>query len=298
MTPEQLAEEISNLIAQAEERFSLAVVRIQNQLYRHLTAMLKDLTLDSEGYILQSQENRAILRKAESLFDDVINNSMYKNAVEQTVGAIPDIDELNEGYFETISKAFKPNRIYIRSLQQQVIREVNTFLLQDGLMVNIKLPLNQILNQNINSGGSFSGMLDQLRTYITGSENEGKLLRYSRTYLTDTLFNYSRTYQQAVTQDLGLEYYYYQGGLIGRGKGSGGSREFCIERADKYYHHSEIESWASLEWQGKRQGTTESSIFVFAGGWNCRHSIVPVHESIVPEEVIKRQKPLTRIPTE
>jgi hypothetical protein len=297
MTPEQLAEQIANLIAQSEERFSLAVVRIQGDLYRQLTGILKDLKLDPQGYILQTAENRAILRQAENVFSDVINNSVYKNAVEQTIGTIPDIDSLNERYFETVSKAFKPNRVYLRSLQQQIIGNVNTYLLQDGLMVNVKIPLNQILNQNINSGGSFSGMLDQLRSFITGSGQEGKLLRYSRTYLTDALFNYSRSYQQAVTADLGLEYYYYQGGLTGKGKGSGGSRPFCIERADKYYHQSEIEAWASEEWAGKREGTTESSIFIFAGGWNCRHSIVPVHVSIVPKEVIERQKPPAPIPT-
>lgn len=291
MSPEELARQLSELINTSEERFSAVVIRIQNEIYRKLLAVLKDLELDSEGYIIQNSTNRAILRWAEGVFEGVIKESVYQRAVEESISTIPDIDTLNEQYFETVSKSFKPNRNYIKSLQQQVIADVNTFALQEGLIVNVKIPLNQILNQNINSGGSFSGMLTQLQNYLKGPEGgEGKFLRYSRTYLTDTLFNYSRTYQQAVTSDLGMEYYLYQGGLTGKGKGSDGSREFCIHRAGNYYHHKEVESWAEEEWAGKRSGTTKSSIFIFAGGWNCKHSLIPVFKNIVPDEVIKRNE--------
>jgi hypothetical protein len=289
MTPEEIARSISDLIDVAELKYSEAIVKIQNSLYRRLVSVLKDLELDSDGYILQNAKNRSLIMSAEDIFDEVIKSNVYKNAVAEVVSNVPDIDDLNEKYFDTVSKAFKPNKNYIKSLQQQVISNVNTYAFNEGVIVNVKLPLNQILNQNINSGGSFSGMLKQLENFIQGGgEIEGKLLRYSRTYLTDTLFNYSRAYQQAVTRDLGLEFYLYQGGLTKPGKGSSGSREFCTDRAGHYFHHKEIEAWAELEWSGKRQGTTESSIFMFAGGWNCKHSIIPVHVSIVPEEDLKR----------
>lgn len=298
MSAEDLARQIADLIEAAEGVYSETIVKIQNRLYNKLVSVLKDLEVDSEGYITQSTKNRTLIRAAEGIFDEVIKSPAYQQAVEDVISKIPNIDDLNSQYFETVSESFKPNRNYIRSLQQQVIADVNTYALNEGLIVNVKLPLNQILNQNINSGGSFSGMLQQLNDQIKGIEGgEGRLLRYSRTYLTDTLFNYSRAYQQAVTNDLKLEWYFYQGGLTKPGKKSEGSRDFCVHRAGNYYHHSEIEKWASLEWKGKRAGTTESSIFIFAGGWNCRHSIIPVHESIVPAE-IKTQKPFTRIPTE
>lgn len=288
MTPEELAQSLADLIADVEEQFSTAVLRIQDTLYRRLSVVLKDLKTDPEGYILQTAENRVILRQAESVFDEIIRNSSYQRAVESVIGVIPDIDALNVAYFETIDKAFQPNRNFIKSLQRQVIRDVNTYALNDGLIVNVKVPLNQILNQNINAGASFTGMLEQLRNFITGGENQGRLLSYSRTFLSTTLFDYSRAYQQAVTRDLGLEFYLYSGGLTKAGKGSSGSRPFCIDRADHFFHQKEIEGWADLEWAGKRQGTTKSSIFVFAGGWNCRHTIIPVSVVIVPQEVIQR----------
>lgn len=288
MTPDELADQIASLIAGAEQRFTAVIGKIQDSLYRKLSSILKDVSLDSDGYILQNSANRTILRQAEGVFDDVIKSPTYQTAIEESLSVVPDIDDLNQRYFETISNVFKPNRVFIKSLQQQVIRNINTYLLQDGLQANIRLPLNQILNQNINSGGSLSGMLDQLKKFIVGEQNEGRLMRYARTYLSDTLFNYSRGYQEAVTADLGLEFYLYMGGLTKAGKHSEGSREFCIERAGKYFHKKEIEGWANLSWKGKNPDTTESSIFVYAGGYNCRHSIIPVHVSIVPKDVVQR----------
>jgi hypothetical protein len=289
MRPDELADEIARLIEAADIRFSKEVIRVQQELYNKLVGVLRTLELDSDGYILQTSSNRAILRKAEGIFDDVIKNSVYTDAVNDHVSNIPEIESLNQKYFETVDKFFKPNRVFLKELRTQVIRDVNTFALNDGLIANVKIPLNQILNQNINSGGSFAGFLDQLRNFISGDgRTQGKLLSYSRTFLTDALFNYSRAYQQGVTRDLDLEFYLYQGGITEGGKGSSGTRDFCLERMGNYYHHKEIEAWAAEEWAGKRQGTTESSIFIFAGGWNCKHSLIPVSETIVPKIVIDR----------
>jgi hypothetical protein len=179
---------------------------------------------------------------------------------------------------------FSPNRNFIRELQRQVIRDVNSNLLNEGVIANVKTPLNQILNQNINSGGSFAGFQTQLTNFIKGNDKiEGRLLSYTKTHLSDTLFTYSRSWQEAVTADLKLEFYLYSGGLT-----AGGSRDFCIKHAGNFYHRKEIEAFAKQEWKGKNPLTTKSSIFVLAGGYNCRHSFIPVSEKIVPKEVLER----------
>lgn len=289
MTPEELAAEIERLIVANNTRFAAMVGNVQGSLYNRIIAILKDLELDTEGYIKQSAANRKVLRKAQNAFDEILSNSPYQKAVEGHLNLIPKLDSLNESYFKTISDAFSPNRNFIRELQRQVIRDVNTSLLNEGIIVQVREPLNQILSQNINSGGSFAGFQDQLKNFIKGNEKvEGRLLRYTTTYTADTLFAYSRTWQDAVTSDLGLEFYLYSGGLTKEGKKSSGSREFCIDRAGNYYHRKEIEGWADLEWQGKNPLTTESSIFTLAGGYNCKHSMIPVSEKIVPEPVIQR----------
>ncbi|HEY9489551.1 MAG TPA: hypothetical protein VIQ51_14510 [Chryseosolibacter sp.] len=289
MTPEELAAEIENLIVGSAETFSASMIRAQNRLYSRIIATLKDLELDSEGYIKQSSANRRILREAQKTFDQLVQDPAYKGAVESQLKIIPRIDALNTTYFTSISKIFSPNRHFIKDLQKQVIRDVNVRLLNEGVVINVREPLNNILSQNINSGGSFAGFNEQVRNFIKGNENiEGRLLRYSKTYVADTLFSYARTWQEAVTTDLDLEFYLYSGGITAAGKGSGGSRSFCRERNGNYYHRKEIELWADLEWKGKNSATTKSSIFTLLGGHNCRHSVIPVSTLIVPKDVIER----------
>ena len=285
MTPQSLANQIEGLVIAANERYATQIIGVQSKLYNDLVTILKFIETDADGNILQNAGNRAILRAGQNQFDKTIQNSAYQSAVEDHLRVIPKIDELNAAYFESVSSAFLPNRVFIKQLQTSAIETVNSFVLQDGLAAQVKLPLNEILNQNINAGGSFSGMLKQVETFIKGNDQvEGRLLRYTRTYLSDAIFNYTRAYQQAVTADLKLEFYLYAGGLMDK------SRPFCIERAGKFFHHNEIENWANLDWQGKNPLTTESSIFVLAAGFNCRHSIIPVHESIVDSDVIERAK--------
>lgn len=289
MTPEELAAEIERLIVRTNTKFADIITNVQGSLYNKIIGILKGLELDNEGYIKQSSANRKILREAQNSFDEIISRGAYVKGVESQLKVIPQLDALNTGYFKSISDVFNPNKNFFRDLQKQVIRDVNTNLLNEGIISQVKAPLNQILNMNVNSGGFFSGFNDQLRNFIKGNEKvEGRLLSYSKTMLSDTLFNYSRGWQESVTADLGLEFYFYSGGLIGKGKGSGGSRDFCIERVGNYYHRKEIESWASLKWQGKNTLTTKSSIFTLLGGYNCRHSVIPVSESIVPKNVIER----------
>lgn len=283
MTPNQLASSIEGLIIASNDKYAKAISRVQNELYDNLLLNLRELELNGDGYIKQNSINRKILREAQGEFDATISGSVYKSSLEKHLAVIPKINELNALYFETISSAFTANKNFIKALQSNTINSVNEVILQDGLRAQIKIPLNKILEQNINAGGSFKGMLQQVQDFVRGNDEvEGRLLKYTKTYVSDILFQYARSYQQSVTADLKLEWYLYSGGLIEK------SREFCIERSGKYFTQSEVESWAKLSWKGKAPLTTESSIFILCGGVNCRHSLIPVSDLIVPKDDLER----------
>lgn len=283
MNPQELAKAIEALIIEADSRYVSAIGKIQNSLYEDLAVILKDLELQ-DGYIKQNAANRKILNKADNKVQETFSSSKYTTAVNNYIAVIPRIDLNNVKYFTSIEESFKPSRIFLKNLQTDTISTIEKYVLRDGLQSQVINPLSQILSQNVNSGGKFSGFLEQVRNYVKGNEQvEGRAMGYTRTYLRDSLFTYSRTFQQSLTSDLGLEFYLYSGGLIET------SRPFCIERSGKYFSHKEIESWAELDWAGKKAGTTASSIFLFAAGWNCAHQIIPVHKSVVPKDVIERQ---------
>lgn len=279
MEPNKLANDIETLINQATGVFEKSVSTVQNRLYDRVFTTLKDLDVDSRGYILQNNTNRKILLKAQSQFDDVIASAPYKNAIQKHLGVIADINELNTDYFQSVNKKFTPNKTFLKSLERQAVKNINQMILQDGVKAQIKIPLNKIIEQNISTGGTYRGLIRQLNAFMEG---EGNLVRFSANYLQDILFEYSRSFQESLTGDLGLDWYRYSGGLTDN------SRDFCIERSGKFYHRKEIEKWARQRWKGKAAGTTESSIFVLLGGYNCTHSLIPVSEFVVPKEDLKR----------
>lgn len=292
MSPKNLADNIEGLIISANETFARMVILVQNKLYNDLVLILKGVEVDADGYVLQSAANRKILNEAIFKIDESFaENTPYVNSLDEYLKTIPKIDALNAAYFETIKSGFVPNKNFIRSLQKQSIESIERGILNEGLESQIKGPLVDILNQNINTGGSFVGMVKQVQDYVIGNEKiEGHLLHYTKTYVRDALFSYSRSYQQAFTSDLGLVWYLFSGPVIPAGKGSEGSRGWCLEKKGLYFHETEIKAWASEDWAGKKPGTTTSSMFINLGGWNCIDSLIPVHESVVPTSDLDRMK--------
>lgn len=281
MDPNNLANDIESFINDANGVFQKSVGSVQNRLYDRVLTTLKDLDVDSRGYIRQNAANRKILLKAQSQFDEIINSASYKNAIQKHLAVISDINELNTEYFQSINKKFNPNKNFLRSLERQAIRNINQMVLQDGVKAQIKIPLNKIIEQNISTGGTYRGLIRQIRQFADG---EGDLIRFASRYLSDILFEYSRSFLESLTGDLNMDWYLYAGGLIDT------SRDFCVKRAGRFFHRTEIEKWASQSWKGRAAGTTESSIFVLLGGYNCTHSLIPVSEFVVPKEDLARIK--------
>lgn len=287
MTANQLSAKIEGIVDESLNSFASQAVKTQQALYKEIETLLSKLDLDSEGLIIQSQANRQILAKASIAFETAFKESGYYQSLDNFPDKIVTITEANTAYFSFIASTFSPDAQYIKSLQRQSIGQLESYLANEGLEVAVKQPIMDILSQNINSGASYSDLLKQLRGFITGDAvTQGKLQSYAGQIVTDTLFNFSRSLQESVSQNAGLQFIRYSGGTVAD------TRDFCAERVDNFYHKAEVEKWASLSWEGKRKGTTSSTIFIYAGGYRCMHQIVYVSEAIVPHEVIQRAKDL------
>lgn len=285
MKPEVLADSIARAIIDTADNFSVLVADMQEIISDKLLIQLKNLDLDADGYVRQTAANREVLARAEGVVSEYLPGTRLNAALSETLSVIPTIDNLNNEYFSSISDSFKENRVFIRRLQQQTIESIESNILGDGLSAQVKTPLVNILNRNVNAGGQFKGFLEEVRTFVEGNtELDGRLLSYSRGFLRDALFQYSRAYQQSLTADLKLQWYLYSGGIVDK------TRPFCEVRAGKFFHQKEVEAWASLSWAGKNPLTTESSIFIFCGGYNCGHELIPVSEIIVPSEDLDRAR--------
>lgn len=285
MTPENLATRIDNIVTQALSVFDKQVTKTQRELFNQLELMLKKLDLDGDGYILQNARNRKILSQFGTTFEKAFRSSGYYESLNELPKAVAGISEETAAYFNFLKSGFTIDARYLKSLQLQTISQLEGMLANEGLELMVKQPILEILNQNINTGAAYRDMLTQVRSFVLGdAELQGKLQRYAGQITSDTLFNFSRGLQTAISAAANLEFVMYLGGLVKD------SRDFCIERSNKFFHRKEVESWADEEWAGKRNGTTPSTIFIYAGGYRCQHQIIAVSEAIVPSEVIERAK--------
>lgn len=287
MTTDQLTAKVDSLISGFESKFGKQVNSTQKALFDEMQVLLNKLELDSEGLIIQNQANRKVLAKVDEYFNRAFNQSGYYETLNGSANTIGNITGANSAYFNGIVEGFTPDAQYIKNLQNQTITQMEDLLANEGLDTMMKKPIIDIMNQNINTGASYKDLTAQMREFILGSDKlEPTLARYSKQITNDTLFNYSRALQESVSQNAGLQFYLYSGGVMDD------SREFCIERHGKYYHKKEIEKWPKQTWQGKRRGTNSSNIFIYAGGYQCAHQIIAVSEAVVPKSVINRAKDL------
>ncbi|TXH49129.1 MAG: hypothetical protein E6Q97_23255 [Desulfurellales bacterium] len=286
MSPDKLSIKIDDIVSSFETRFAKQVGKTQGAVFDQIQVLLNRLELNADGTIKQNQANRKILARADEALERALKQSGYYASLDATASSIGALTGVNSAYFKTLVDGFKPSAQYIKTLQSQTITQLEDMLANDGLETVLKAPIRNILNQNINTGASYNDLLKQLRTFITGNEDvEGKLMRYSKQITTDSLFNYSRAFQESVSQKTGLEWVQYVGGAVKD------SRNFCLSRMGGYYKKEDVEKWAKQNWAGKREGTTASTIFIYAGGYNCRHQIIYVSEAAVPK-VNKQSKEL------
>lgn len=287
MTPDQLSARVETIVSKAETALGSQVNKTNQALFEQMQILLNRLDLNPDGTIKQNQANRAILAKSEEYFNKAFNQSGYYESLNALPNTIGNITGVNSMYFGAVVEGFTIDSQYIKSLQKQTITQLESLLANEGIDVIMKNPLTDILNQNINSGASITDLTAQLREFILGSDQlEATLLKHAKQITNDTLFNYNRALQEAISQKAGLQFYVYSGGIMDD------SREFCVVRAGKYFHKKEVEAWGSLTWTGKRKGTNSSTIFVYAGGYFCKHLLVAVSEATVPKNVIERAKSL------
>lgn len=262
--------------------FASRLITIQSNLMQRLTALMGELDTVG-GKIVNSADN---LRRVDEIINTLINNDMmegeYRNAVKDFVRQFDVQAKLTDQYYSRVVDGFARQPIYIATIAASQKYAVQA-LTQTGLAAPFTQVIQTQLSLAVSTGETFGGAVTRMRTFITGTpEVDGNLLKYAKTYARDAFAINDRRYGQMVADGLGLEWFRYAGGLIKT------SRQFCIDRDDKYWHRNEVSSWGKLKpWDGWMRGTDESTIFAFLGGWWCNHTLIGVSEMDVPVEDLR-----------
>lgn len=287
---------INGAIAQ----FNKKVPGLEKVMLDGIEEELKRLDL-LDGKVKPTVANIKIIASVKAKLMNIILNPDYVSEVKKYVQAFRDVSTLQNEYWRTVEKKFKPSSI-LKQVRIQAIDDTVSKLTEAGIGVNVSDQIAGILNTNITTGGSYKDLRNQLVTATTTTkEGEGVLSRYVKQITTDSIHQYNANYTQIVSSDLGYEWYAYQGSDIKT------TRPFCDAMTDiRYFHISEIPSLLKAEGlyytdkktkekkpvpiyqktglpNGMIPGTDPSNFFIHRGGYNCGHQIRPVSAALVPQ---------------
>lgn len=290
----QIVDRKNQRIEDVPERFQSSVEKLQSAAFDRIVILISQLDTTSDGMIEISQPNLIKVEAINEQLKTALSAPEYLNAVRAFVTQFEVQKEINDEYF---NKAFGDD-FEETGIANQLIRnsQINTISLLAGVTAEqaLSVPVKAQLEQAVSSGASLADTLAAVKVTIEGDDDvDGRMLRYSKQVSWDLFAIADRVYTNSLAEDLDIEWFRYSGGIVQD------SRCFCVERDRDYFHFKEIEAFGRGEdistcnngggtWQGQMPGTNESTIFIVAGGFNCRHTWSPVSISIVPRDVILR----------
>lgn len=300
--------DIVKAINGAIEDFNQGVPATQKSMLNAILVELKNLDLDSAGNIKTSVQNLKVIGKIKGDLNNLVVTDRYLTDVQGFVDSIISVSQLQNDYWQSIESTFSPGPL-LNEIKSQAITDTVNVLTENGIAANISDALQAIMQTSVSSGGSYADLTDQLRTALTDQEgNPGLLSKYARTYTTDALNTFAAQYNQTISDDLGYEWFAYQGSDIET------TRPFCDAMTDfTFFSRDEIPSLLAAENlyytnkktgkrelvpiypktglpQGMKAETTPANFQTLRGGWNCGHQIRPVPASAVPTYIKNRDQ--------
>lgn len=291
-------------IKNAVTAFNDSIPAAQKAMYQEIASELKRLDTDGD----RIKATVANLKKVTSIKNKMLKlilTDKYMANVKDFVGAYNDITKLQHEYWAATEESFKPSPL-LREIKNQAIGDTVRDLTEAGIGENIAGSITKILKTNITTGGSYKKLQAELLESLTDTEkSDGLLTKYAKQVTNDSINQFNAQYTHAIGDDLGYEWFAYQGTDIKT------TRPFCNAMTDfRYFHISEIprllraEDLYYVDKDGKRtkvplyprtglpqgmiEGTNAANFFIRRGGHRCGHQIRPVSEGRVPADIRNR----------
>ena len=287
---DKIVNALTDVLESSVNDFIKAVPGIEDKIFAEVVGLIKDLEV-SNGRIKNNIANIRTIGKIKTQLRKIILSKEYLKNVSKYIKQFDNVSALQNKYFNSLQAEFSAGKVY-EEIKLQSIDSALESLTESGITENVIKPIQDILRQNITGGGTITKFVGQMREFITNTDaGDGKLLKYSKQIVTDSINQYNRQYGQIVSDDLGWNWFEYSGSLIKT------SREFCVHMVKKrYIHRSEFTTVLKGDIDGKEiavydktglpygliAGTDQYNFPVYAGGYQCGHLVRPVPDVVVP----------------
>jgi len=276
-----LLEEKLKRIDEIPEKFITETERTQAKVFRSILREVNKLQLDADGEIILNNFNLGLIETIGEKYRTELYGQGYTDSLTEFAKQLDAQKQLNIEFITEAIGEFNYEDVFERVYQRSKRTAIE--LLSESAVNEAVDDFKLILQDSIANSDTFADMVDSISVSIQGNDAiDGRMLRYARQNALDLYAGTERTMTKVISDALGVDWFEYAGGIMKT------TREFCRSRAGKTYHRKEIEEWAGKDWDGKARGTTSSTIFSLAGGYNCNHDFIPKDIRDVPTSAIVR----------
>lgn len=300
---DEIIREIHELLDSRVDGFMESIPAVQRQAYNEVLQLAADLDKTADGTIKPTLKNVRMIAKIKQRLNEVILDGKYFKELQKVVDTYEKIATLQNNYFTAMVGQFGVPSV-LAEIQKQSIEITVESLGANGMNAGVINKVRDILNKNVTTGGKIGDFMEEVRLYLLDSpDGDGALKKYTGQIVTDSLNQYSRQYNQILTDDLGFKFFRYAGSL------KKSSREFCIKLIDakrtgcmKLIHVSQfsellkgricgeqIPIYKKYDLpHGMKKGTNVANLQVNAGGYFCNHGFYGVPKELVPDDLWKQ----------
>lgn len=292
---EKALSRLTNLLDKSEDSFTDSVPEVQRKIFARVQVLLRDLDLRKDN-VKQSAANLRKITKIKREIEKIILSDEYLKDVDKFAKSFDAVTDLQTSFFTTLKSDFTQPK-FISTLREVSVQRTVEALTGAGVRADVVEKAGDIIRTNVADGNSFTNLNEELRTFLTKTEESvGALQRHTSQIVTDSLNTYAREYSQVVSETLDNEWFIYVGSLVKD------SRDFCKALVKKkWIHKSEFPAITkgrididndgdneTVSLQGVRPQTNASNFITFAGGFNCNHVVAPINEEFVPNKLRRR----------
>jgi hypothetical protein len=322
-TPKRITELLAQkqaFIDSNQDQLEKSVIKLQGELLDKIIAEIVPALDVKDGIIQDTKGNYQLLTGLNKLYSDFTQTSVNVIA-PQIINTTSGLVSIAENYFKAVltseltSKFAKiitdttlktDLRIGLKGGKMVLNGFLDTMIRGSSVEMDVKNFMSKSITGQIPTKDFITGFTDLLKGVPREIEKdgekviirEGRLEKEYKRYAYDLYQQYDRSYNGSVADQLGLNYFLYQGGLIGD------SRDFCVCHNNKVWSREEAETWrdwtpsqgvypAGYKIKQKNIYAVPSYLgypgyqpLVDFGGYRCRHSI-----GYISDELAKSLRP-------
>lgn len=272
------------IITNAPDGFIEQLSKTEQDIYKKVLNVVKELDIDSSGNIKTSTANLKKLNEIKTQLAKSLLSKEYLSSVKDYVRQFQIISSLQ-------SKLLGIQKPISKILTETAVDNTIETLTGKGYTDTVVNKLRDVIQTSITSGGLYKDLTENLnKLIISDNEKQSIISRQVQTPVVDALSIYSAEHMKIITDDLDYEWFEY----VGSNKET--TRELCEHLTLKrFIHISEIPEIVTGMIDGHQcklgknglplgmfEDTNAQNFRVNRGGYNCGHQLYPISKNMVP----------------